>query len=185
LKEFVLTEARTARMKEVYEQERVAREAAGLTMREETTSETERLTSIKGASSAPVEVEPRAEPECDAEEPTRLSDPRIVEITRQIEALTLMIQANQERKRVIARSPNGVVDEAGKSLKGFSHGGGGFSRQMKEPPDKEVETMMTTMDSMTKMRVATVEGLPEGETTPEGKAIDEMRRFEGSRMLRG
>jgi hypothetical protein len=33
LKEFVLTEARTARMKEVYEQERVAREAAGLPMR--------------------------------------------------------------------------------------------------------------------------------------------------------
>jgi hypothetical protein len=67
LKEYVLAKARAERMKDVYEKERAARGAAGLpmrglmmgelTMKGGTTSEIERLTSIRGASSAPVEAE--------------------------------------------------------------------------------------------------------------------------------
>jgi hypothetical protein len=67
-------------------------------------------TSIWSAPSTPAEVESRPEPESDADEPTRLSDPRIVEITKQIEVLTLMIKANHAKNRtkscVIAKHPN-------------------------------------------------------------------------------
>jgi hypothetical protein len=60
------------------------------------------LTSIRGASSAPVEVESISER--DAEEPTPLH-PRIVEVTRLIKALAMTTQANWDRKRVSERRP--------------------------------------------------------------------------------
>jgi hypothetical protein len=97
LKELVLTKARAARLKAMYEKERAVREADGLTMGRLTRQSGGMTTmSIWSAPSAPTAVK---------SEPTPL-DPRVVEVTRQIEALTLMMQANQERNRVIARRPN-------------------------------------------------------------------------------
>lgn len=120
-------------MKAVCEKERAAR---GRLMRE--------ARGLASIWSAPVAVESTSEP--NSEEPTPLSDPRIVEVTRYIEALTLLIQGNHERNR--ARHPNeGVVGSNWEKLEGLVSWRRASPAKLKKPLDKGTGTS-TTMDRM-------------------------------------